>query len=167
MTPRFRALLKTAALFAVIGIPVGVVDALLAAWRASQELPAGLGYWPLVASFAIDSVRMFMIIFAMVGMVFGLWLSVADLPVSRRHAVGRGIALGILAGIVTGIAAYAFGGWGSGESALTWLAGASSLAALSATVGGATAAAAFRIADRARPLPPPVEARLPPTTEAE
>lgn len=167
MTPRFRALIKTALMFAVAGIPVGILGALLAAWRAPQELRDGLGYWSLAASFAIGSVQVFMLIFALVGLVFGLWLSVAGLPVHRRHAVARGMWLGVLAGILSGIAAYAFGGWGAGESVGTWLAGATSLAAMTAALGGALAGGAFRIAGRESRLGAPDRATLPLSSAGE
>ena len=151
MTSRFRALIRTSLVFAAAGIPVGIAQALLAAWQAPQHLRNGIGYWSLATGFAIDSVRMCMIIFALVGLVFGLWLSVAGLPVTRRRAMGRGTWLGALAGVLSGVAAYAFGGWGAGESIGTWLAGAASLGALNAALGGALAAAYFKVAASASP----------------
>lgn len=146
MTRRFLALLQIAVIFAAAGIPVALAWALWDAWRLLPSLGEGISYWSLAAGFAIGSFGLFVSLFTLVGLVFGLMLVIAPPERVARRPVQTATWLGIAAGLVAGCVAYRFGGWGAGESLASWWIGALTLGAICAITCGSLAALYFRLA---------------------
>jgi hypothetical protein len=91
---------------------------------------------------------LFVAVFGMVGIGFGLLIALDDPTVLARRPVRRGAMFAALAGLAAGVLAYRSGGWGAGASATAWWLGALQLGALCAVSCGALAAFYLRVAIR-------------------
>lgn len=149
MTRRFIALLQIAVIFAASGIPVAILWALYDAWRLLPFVGQGIGYWSLAVGFATGSFALFTAIFGIVGLLFGLMVTLAPPGALTRRPLRTATWIGALAGLAAGFLAYRFGGYGAGETAGAWWSGALTLGGVCGFTCAGLAALYFRVAQHA------------------
>jgi hypothetical protein len=142
-------LLQIAVIFAASGIPVAILWALYDAWRLLPFVGQGIGYWSLAVGFATGSFALFTAIFGMVGLLFGLMVTLAPPATIGRRPLSTATWIGGLAGLAAGFLAYRFGGYGAGEASGDWWSGALTLAGMCGLTCAGLGALYFRVAQSA------------------
>ena len=151
LSARFRALIQFAILFAVAGIPAGILHAMWRAWRTVPYVE-GIGFGPLAIGFAVDSTIIFTMVFSLVGLAVGTLLGAAGRGYPVQSPGRYGMFIGSVGGLIAGLVVYVVGGWWRGHPVGDWLTASATLGLLSAAMGAALGGLYFRLASRSGEL---------------